>query len=96
MITDLAHAWPTTGPDGTPLSIDQRRTDAFFDVFRRIADGNDLPWVRARRDREVGIVLHADTVFGDGPGKDAPGEVRGLGAPAPVDPQSAAAGPATS
>jgi hypothetical protein len=90
VITDLAHAWPTVGPDGEALSMDQRRADAFVDVFRRIADGNELPGMQPRREREVGIVLHADTLFGDGPGKDAPGELRGLGAPAPIDPYSAA------
>ena len=61
-----------------------------LDLFRRVADGNELPWMSPRRDREVGIVLHADTFFRDGPGKDAPGELRGLGAPAPIDPHSAA------
>ena len=30
-------------------------------------------------------MLHADTFFGDGPAADDPGEVRGIGAPAPVD-----------
>ena len=74
--------------------MDQRRADAVLDLFRRVADGNELPWMSPRREREVGIVLHADTLFGDGPGKDAPGELRGLGAPAPIDPHSAAvAGP---
>ena len=92
MLTDLAHAWPTTGPDGTPLSMDQRRVDAFNDLMHRVADGDDLPWMPPRRrDREIGIVLHADTLFGDGPAANDPGEVRGLGAPAPVDPVSAAA-----
>jgi hypothetical protein len=91
VLTDLAHAGPATGPDGQKLSMDQRRVDAFMDVFRRIADGDDLPWVRIRRDREIALVMHADTFFGDGPAKHDPGEVRGLGAPAPIDPQSAAA-----
>ena len=90
VLTDLAHAGRAAGPDGEALSMDQRRVDAFIEVFRRIADGDDLPWVRIRREREVGIVLHADTFFGDGPGKDDPGELRGLRAPAPVDPESAA------
>ena len=90
VITDLAHAWPTVGPDGEALSMDQRRADAVLDLFRRVSDGNELPWMSPRRDREVGIVLHADTFFRDGAGKDAPGELRGLGAPAPIDPQSAA------
>ncbi len=35
-------------------------------------------------------MVHADTLFGDGPAKDDPGELRGLGAPAPIDPKSAA------
>ena len=90
VINDLAQAWPSVGADGEALSMDQRRADAFMDVFHRIADGDDLPWARIRREREIGLVLHADTFFGDGPGKDAPGELRGLGAPAPVDPHSAA------
>ncbi|MEP6760922.1 MAG: DUF222 domain-containing protein [Sporichthyaceae bacterium] len=80
VITDLAHAWPAVGPDGEALSMDQRRADAVMDLFRRVADGNDLPWMRTGREREVAIVIHADTFFGNGPGKDAPGEVRGLDA----------------
>ena len=48
------------------------------------------PEAPAPRDREVGIVLHADTLFGDGPAHNDPGELRGLGAPAPIDPHSAA------
>ena len=70
--------------------MDQRRVDGFMDLLRRVAFGDQLPQIPAPRDREVGIVVHSDTLFGDGPGKDAPGELRGLGAPAPVDPQSAA------
>ncbi len=31
--------------------------------------------------RELGVVLHADTLLGDGDAVDAPGEVRGVGAP---------------
>ena len=90
VLTDLSLAWPAVGTDGEPLSMDQRRVDAFMDVFRRIADGDDLPWVRIRREREIALVLHADTFFGDGPAENDPGELRGLGAPAPIDPQSAA------
>jgi hypothetical protein len=90
VITDLAHAWPTTGPDGQVLGMDQRRADAVLDLFRRVADGNELPWMRPSRDREVGIVVHADTFFGDGTAKHDSGELRGLGAPAPIDPHSAA------
>jgi hypothetical protein len=87
VLTDLAHAWPAVGPDGEPLSMDQRRVDGFMDLLRRVADGDDLPWMQpSRRDREVGLVLHADTFFGDGPAANDPGELRGLGAPAPIDP----------
>ena len=89
VITDLAHAWPATGPGGEALSMDQRRVDAFMDLMRRVAFGDDLPQGRSSREREVGIVLHADTLVGDGPAKQDPGELRGLGAPAPIDPHSA-------
>jgi hypothetical protein len=34
--------------------------------------------------RELGIVLHSDTLFDDGPAADDPGEVRGTGHPVPV------------
>ncbi|MGZ4638397.1 MAG: hypothetical protein ACXV2J_04985, partial [Actinomycetes bacterium] len=38
--------------------------------------------------RALGLVLHGDTFFGDGAADD-PGELRGLGAPAPLDPGTA-------
>jgi hypothetical protein len=72
------------------LSMDQRRVDGFMDLMHRVADGNELPWMRGSREREVGLVLNADTFFGDGPAHNDPGELRGLGAPAPIDPHSAA------
>jgi len=34
--------------------------------------------------RELGVVLHADTLFGAGPATDDPGQVRGIGHPVPV------------
>jgi hypothetical protein len=37
----------------------------------------------------LGLVLHADTFFGDGPAANDPGEVRGLGATAVLDPVTA-------
>ena len=90
VITNLALAGPAAGPDGEKLSMDQRRADGFMDLLRRVAYGDQLPQLPAPRDREVGIVLHADTLFGDGPANNDPGELRGLGAPAPIDPHSAA------
>jgi hypothetical protein len=89
VIDRLGLAWPTVGANGEPLSMDQRRVDSFMDLLRRVAFGDQLPQAPAPREREVGIVLHADTFFADGPGKHAPGELRGLGAPAPIDPDSA-------
>lgn len=102
VLTDLARARPAAADgsdaDGvdaveeTPnpqRSMDQRRVDAFFDVFRRIRDGEDLPKVPVRRQRELGLVLHADTYFGDGPAAADPGEVRGAGGSAPMDPVTA-------
>ena len=90
VITDLAQAWPATGPAGAALSMDQRRVDALIDLLRRLGAGAELPTVNIRREREVGIVLHADTLFADGPAAGDPGELRGLGAPAALDPTTAA------
>lgn len=98
VITDLAHAWPGAGPDGERLTMDQRRVDALMEVFRRIRDGRDLPALPVRRQREIGLVLHVDTLFPVSSGevgqqRDAlgdPGEIRGLGDAVVVDPVSAA------
>jgi len=89
VLTDLAHGRDATGPDGDYLTVDQRRVDAFVDVFRRVRDGRDLPGMPVRRERELGLVMPADTFFGDGPAADDPGEVRGLGQTAYLDPQTA-------
>jgi len=89
VLTDLARSRPATGPDGARVSMDQRRVDAFFDVFRRVRDGHDLPGVAVRRERELGLVLHADTFFGHGPAAGDPGEVRGLSGLAVLDPVTA-------
>jgi hypothetical protein len=51
--------------------------------------GTTLPRVPVRRVHDLGLVVHADTLFGDGPRADATGEQRGLGSPAAVDPTSA-------
>jgi len=44
------------------------------------------------RSRELGLVLHADTFFGQGPAADDPGEVRGFGVPIPIGADTARAG----
>jgi hypothetical protein len=51
--------------------------------------GVRLPRVPVRRVHDLGLVLHADTLFGDGPAADATGQLRGLGQPDVVDPDSA-------
>lgn len=89
VITDLARALPGHGPDGARLSMDQRRVDALLDLLRRVRDGDPLPGVAVRRERELGLVVHADTVLGDGPAADAPGERRGTGSHGWVDPATA-------
>jgi hypothetical protein len=48
-----------------------------------------LPRVAVRRVHDLGLVLHADTLFGDGPDADATAQLRGLGRPDVVDPKSA-------
>jgi hypothetical protein len=89
VLTDLAHGRAATGPDGNYLTMDQRRVDAFVDVFRRVRDGRDQPGMPVRRERELGLVMHADTFFGDGPAAADPGEIRGLGQTVVVDPVTA-------
>jgi hypothetical protein len=48
-----------------------------------------LPRVAVRRVHDLGLVLHADTLFGDGPAADATARLRGLGQPDVIDPDSA-------
>src|SRR3954469_22665764 len=89
VLTDLALRRPANAPDGTRMSMAQRRVDAFFAVFRTIRDGHHQPGLPVRRERELGLVLHADTFFGTGPAANDPGEIRGLGATAVLDPVTA-------
>jgi hypothetical protein len=121
VITDLAHAQPRVGADGLPRPMDQRRSDALSQLFRRVrdqsltafpdtafpdtagspapasgpsasdhaADGPALPRVPVRRVHDIGLVLHADTLFGDGPAARETAQQRVLGAPAVLDPASA-------
>ncbi len=102
VVDDLARAWPSVDADGGQLTVDQRRADAVVGLFRRARDAAvdgvvdgvvdreaDLPRLAARRVHDLGLVLHADTLFGDGGRAAALGELRGLGAPVPVDPLSA-------
>ena len=92
VVSDLAAAWPSQSQDGSRLTMDQRRCDAVLDVFRRIRDGEPLPWRpdRTTREPDVGLLLHADTLFADGPAVAAPGQIRHLGRPAYVDSSTAA------
>jgi hypothetical protein len=93
VIHGLALASPSVDPNGQPLTMDQRRADIATGLFRGIADGSgdrsDVPRHEARPEREIGIVLHADTLLGDGPAANDPGEFRGLGAPVALDPSTA-------
>jgi hypothetical protein len=45
--------------------------------------------VPVRRVHDLGLVLHADALFGDGPAAEATGQLRGLGRPDVLDPASA-------
>jgi Domain of unknown function (DUF222) len=89
VLTDLANARPATGLDGEYVSMDQRRVDSLIDVFRRVRDGREMPGVPVRRERALGLVMHADTFFGAGPAAADPGEIRGLSGPSPVDAETA-------
>ncbi len=88
-VTDRALHRPAHDTGGRPLTIGQRRVAAVFDVFEHLGGGTDPDAVstasrRRGQDRELGLVMHADTFFADGPAADDPGQVRGLGAPAAV------------
>jgi hypothetical protein len=103
VISDLAYAWPARDEAGVRLSMDQRRADAFIGLLRAVRDHSvtgvptlnaaagtpGLPRVPVRRVHDLGLVLHADTLFGDGPAAEETGQLRGLGQPAVVDPDSA-------
>jgi hypothetical protein len=90
VLTDLAAQLPDADPTtGEVLTLDQRKVDALTDLCRRVADHQELPSVPVRRIHDVGVVLHCDTLYDDGPRARALGEVRGLGAPAPLDTASA-------
>lgn len=123
VISDLARGWPSVSPEGEPLSMDQRRVDAFMGLMRGVRDGSLteypdprvddgstpgqaeagdtfasasgpvagalLPRVPVRRVHDLGLVLHADTLFGDGPAAEETAERRGLGKPGVMDPLSA-------
>ncbi|HEX3003286.1 MAG TPA: DUF222 domain-containing protein, partial [Angustibacter sp.] len=90
VLTDLAAQRPDADPTtGEVLTLDQRKVDALTDLARRVADHHDLPAVPVRRVHDLGLVLHTDTLFDTGPRKDALGQLRGLGAPTPLDAHSA-------
>jgi hypothetical protein len=103
VVGDLARAWPEVDHDGVALTMDQRRADALIDLLRRVGqagvdrdpDGDDatagdlLPTVTTRRVHDLGVVLHVDTLFDDGPAASDCGQLRGLGAPTALDPVSA-------
>src|SRR3954447_13691183 len=98
VVQALAQGWTDTDEQGRRLTMDQRRTDALLGLLRRVRDG-ETPTTGAvsttgvpgrapragRPGREVGIVVHLDTLVGDGPAALSPGTLRGLGAPAAVD-----------
>lgn len=99
VVTDLARARPPADDDGVVLTLDQRRSDALMDVFRRLRSGgleaatsltgDASAKASVRRVHDLGLVLHVDTLYGDGPAAHEPGELRGLGTPTAVDPASA-------
>jgi hypothetical protein len=111
VISDLARSWPSVTADGQPVTMDQRRADAFMNLMRGVregsltefpegtratgaaadqpAEGTRLPRVPVRRVHDLGLVMHADTLFGDGAAAEETAERRGLGAPSVIDPLSA-------
>lgn len=95
-LTDLAQARPDQDAAGAEISIGRRRLGMLVDlvdeaVLARLAGAavaGSAPGLRMgstrTRERELGLVLHADTLFADGAAADDPGELRGLGLPVPI------------
>lgn len=77
----LADADDAVGPDGAPRTMDQRRSDAFVQVFRAVLEGRDLPRARSAAGMGTGIVVSLGTLLGT---SDEPGELDGLGMRTPV------------
>ncbi len=90
VVDDLAAAGPSCDEQGARLTLDQRRADAVVALFRRVQQGVGVPVVGGRRPA-LGVVLHADTLFGSGARRTAAGELRGFGRPEVLDPGSARA-----
>jgi hypothetical protein len=84
VITDLAHAGPAVDVTGRRLSMDQRRSDAVIDLFRRVRDGHGLPGLPVRRQREIGLVLTLDTLFPDAAPQARPATAEPTGDPEPA------------
>lgn len=82
----LADADDAPGPDGKPRTIDQRRSDAFVNVFRAALEGRPLPRPAGSGGPgagapSTGIVVSLGTALGT---SDEPGELDGLGTRTPV------------
>jgi hypothetical protein len=69
-----------TGDELAGRTHGMAKVDLLEDALTGGRDGAARGGVR----RELGVVLHADTLFGDGPAAEDPGEVRGTGHPVPV------------
>lgn len=89
VVSQLALRWGQASAEGTALTMDQRRFDSLVHLFETVAAGGPLPSATVRREREIGLVLHSDAFFRDGPAQAEPGELRGLGAPVILDPATA-------
>lgn len=90
VLSDLAHQLPEADPDtGEVVTAAQRKVDALTDLCRAVRDQAPLPQVPVRRVHDLGLVLHTDTLFDDGPRKTSLGQLRGLGTPTPLDAASA-------
>ncbi|MGN6611811.1 MAG: DUF222 domain-containing protein [Angustibacter sp.] len=90
VLTDLAAQLPEADPStGEVATLDQRRVDALTDLCRSVRDQASLPQVPVRRVHDLGLGLHTDTLYDDGPRAASLGELRGLGTPTPLDSASA-------
>lgn len=92
VLDDLATTQPRTDTAGRTRPIGERKGAAVLAVFEAIHDHQPLPagtGAGGAGRRELGVVLHADTLLEHGPAANDPGQLRGHGEPLPLPPAAA-------
>lgn len=87
-LTDALVPAEATGLDGARLRTGERLAAGLQLALAAAVRSSGLPaagpGTTTRGRRELGVVLHVDTLLDDGPARECPGQVRGTGHPLPV------------